>query len=415
MPRATVIANEGWDALLYPNATVPFVGKSVDPSTYVDRTLGSIERVPGEFGYEHYVPRPLPRHLELSVPTSRALSDADRALGRLAGAGRLLPNPHLLVNPYIITEALASSQIEGTQASLSEVLEAAADGEESQDIDIREVQNYIAAFEHARARLDDLPLSLRLLREAHAQLLRNVRGEEKTPGEFRSTQNWIGSPGRPLQEAIFVPPRHEPEMIDALQDWEAFLHERDSDLPPLVSCGLIHYQFETIHPFLDGNGRLGRLVIILYLIDIGELPEPLLYLSPYFERDRDAYYTLLQAVRERGELQEWLQYFLTGVAVQAKDAIDRAERLTDLQARYRAELAGDRSNASHLIDPLFANPFITTQRVMRVLGVTNAGANNVLRRLEDRGWLRKVHVGGRGGRITWVAQDIMDALSPDNR
>jgi Fic family protein len=382
----------------------------VDHSKYVDKTFGSIERVPGEFGYDHYVPRPLPRHLELRGATARALSEADRALGRLAGAGRLLPNPHLLVNPYLVTEALASSQIEGTQASLSEVLEAAADGDESQDIDIREVQNYIAAFEHARARLDDLPLSLRLLREAHNRLLRNVRGEEKTPGEFRSTQNWIGPPGHPLNEATFVPPRHDPEMTDALRDWEAFLHERDNELPPLVSCGLIHYQFETIHPFLDGNGRLGRLITILYLIDIGELPEPLLYLSPYFERDRDAYYSHLQAVRERGEMQEWLQYLFNGVATQAKDAVDRAERLTDLQAHYRAELAGDRSNAPHLIDLLFMNPFMTTQRVMRALEVTNAGANNAIRRLEDRAWLREVHVAGRGGRITWVAQGIMDIL-----
>jgi Fic family protein len=313
-------------------------------------------------------------------------------LAGLPARGRLLPNPHLLVNPSLYTEALASSQIEGTQASLSEVLEAAAEGDESPNVDIREVQNYIAAFEHARSRLKDLPLSLRLLKETHQRLLTNVRGEKKTPGEFRSSQNWIGTPGRSLKEATFVP-------------------------PPLIVCGLIHYQFETIHPFLDGNGRLGRLIIILYLIDIGELPEPLLYLSPYFERDRNAYYSHLQAVRERGEMQAWLQYFLHGVAVQAKDALDRAERLTDLQSRYRAALAGDRSNAPHLIDPLFANPVMTTQRVMRLLDVTNAGANKVLRRLEQRGWLRGVHVGGRGGRITWIADDIMTILTgpPNSR
>lgn len=383
----------------------------MDRSTYVDKTYGSVQRVPGAYGYDHYVPRPLPRGLRLDGATARALSDADRALGRLAGAGRLLPNPHLLVNPYLFTEALASSQIEGTQASLSEVFEAAAEGDESPSVDIREVQNYIAAFEHARSRLSELPLSLRLLKETHQRLLTNVRGEAKTPGEFRSSQNWIGTPGRSLEEATFVPPRHDPEMIDALRDWEAFLHERDGEHPPLIVCGLIHYQFETIHPFLDGNGRLGRLIIILYLIDIGELPEPLLYLSPYFERDRNAYYSHLQAVRERGEMQAWLQYFLHGVSVQAKDALDRAERLTDLQSHYRAALAGDRSNAPNLIDPLFANPVMTTQRVMRLLGVTNAGANNVLRRLERHGWLRQVHVGGRGGRITWIADEIMTILT----
>jgi Fic family protein len=273
------------------------------------------------------------------------------------------------------------------------------------------VQNYISAFEHGRSRLRDLPLSLRLLREMHERLLINVRGEEKSPGEFRSSQNWIGTPGRPLDEAVFVPPQHEPEMADALQDWERFLHERDTGLPPLIACGLLHYQFETIHPFLDGNGRLGRLIIILYLIDIGELPEPLLYLSPYFERDRAAYYAHLQAVRERGEMQAWLRYFLTGVAVQARDAVDRAERLMDIQKRYRTELAGDRSNAPHLIDALFVNPFMTTQRVMRSLDITNAGANNVLRKLEDRGLLRRVRSRGRGGRITWLADEIMAVLT----
>ncbi|MEX1163827.1 MAG: Fic family protein [Nitriliruptor sp.] len=382
----------------------------MDDATFVERTFGRIERVPGPYGYDHYVPAPLPRTLQLDARTTRALSEADRAIGRLAGTGRLLPNPHLLVQPYLLTEALASSRIEGTQASLTDVLEAAVDDEESPDIDVREVQNYIAAFETARRRLGELPLSLRLIREAHERLLRNVRGKEKHPGDFRITQNWIGAPGGTLEDATFVPPRHEPEMQAALRDWEALLHERDLDLPPLVVCGLLHYQFETIHPFLDGNGRLGRLLIILYLMDVGELPEPLLYLSPYFERDRPTYYARLQAVRERGEMQAWLQYFLVGVATQAKDAVDRAERLLDLQTEWRTRLAGDRSYAPHVIDLLFATPFITTQRVMRALSVTNAGANSVLRRLEKVGILERAHVGGRGGRITWVAPAILDLL-----
>ena len=383
----------------------------MDQARFVDKSFGELRRVPGDHGYLQYVPKPLPRSLALTAPTTRALSNADRALGRLAGAGRLLPNPHLLVNPYLVTEALASSRIEGTQASLSEVLEAAAAGDESKNVDVREVQNYVAAFELGRALLDELPLSLRLIRRVHERLLRNVRGEEKSPGEFRRSQNWIGRPGGTVEDAIFVPPRHEPEMIAALTDWERFLHDREGGLPPLVACGLLHYQFETIHPFLDGNGRLGRLAIILYLMDLGELPEPLLYLSPYFERDRDAYYARLQAVRERGEMQEWLEYFLTGVAEQARDAVDRAERLTDLQANYRTELAGDRSNAPHLIDLLFANPFITTHRVIEALDITNAGANSAIRRLETRGWLREFRVEGRGGRITWAAPEILRILS----
>ncbi|MTV26736.1 Fic family protein [Nitriliruptoraceae bacterium ZYF776] len=387
----------------------PSVGKKMDPSTYVDESFGAVRRSPGPHGYRYFAPRPLPRELPLNPATTRALLEADRAIGRLAGAGRLLPNPHLLVNPYLATEALASSQIEGTQASLSEVLEASAAGGASDKLDVREVQNYIAAFEHGRRRLEELPLSLRLLREMHERLLTDVRGAEKAPGEFRRTQNWIGAPGRGLNQARFVPPRHEPEMTEALADWERFLHEREQ-LPPLVSCALLHYQLETIHPFLDGNGRIGRLLIILYLVDTGELPEPLLYLSPYFERDRDAYYEHLQGVRERGRVQEYLAYFFEGVTVQARDAVARAEELTDLQQRYRAALAGDRSNAPTVIDLLFSNPFITTKRVMVELGVTNAGANNVLRRLEGRGWLAPFNVAGRGGRITWVAPSILDVL-----
>jgi Fic family protein len=385
----------------------------VDPARFVDKTFGEVRRVPGTHGYDHYVPAPIPRDLELSRETTRSLSAADRALGRLAGAGRLLANPHLLVQPYLTAEALASSRIEGTQASLSEVFEAAVDGEDSPSNDVREVQNSIAAFELGVRRLGELPLSLRLLREVHARLLRGVRGEEKSPGEFRTSQNWIGPPGRPLAEARFVPPRAVPEMTQALADWERFLHERDGNLPPLVACALIHYQFETIHPFLDGNGRLGRLAAILYLMDIGELPQPLLSLSPWFERDRDSYYERLQAVRERGEMQQWLQYFLDGVAQQAKDAVARAELLTDLQSRYRTALAGDRSSAVHVIDLIFANPYLTTARVARHLDVTPAGALNLIRKLERRGWLQRTSVAGQGGRITWVASEVMGMLQSD--
>ena len=385
----------------------------MDPAKFVDKTFGEVRRVSGRHGYDHYVPAPIPRDLDLSRETTRSLSAADRALGRLAGAGRLLVNPHLLVQPYLTAEALASSRIEGTQASLSEVFEAAVDGEDSSNDDVREVQNSIAAFELGVRRLRELPLSLRLLREAHARLLQGVRGEEKRPGEFRTSQNWIGPPGKPLAEATFVPPRAEPEMAQALADWERFLHERDGNLPPLVACALIHYQFETIHPFLDGNGRLGRLAAILYLMDIGELPQPLLSLSPWFERDRDSYYERLQAVRERGEMQQWLQYFLDGVAQQAKDAVARAELLTDLQSRYRTALAGDRSSAVHVIDLIFANPYLTTARVARHLDVTPAGALNLIRKLERRGWLQRTSVTGQGGRITWVASEVMGMLQCD--
>lgn len=383
----------------------------MDLSAYVDKTFGTIGRVPGPHGYDFFDPKPMPRSLDLDRATTKILSEADRALGKLAGTGRVLHNPHLLVQPYLTTEALASSQIEGTQASLSDVFEAAAESNDSPDMDVREVLNYIAAFELGRELLGELPLSLRLFKRVHERLLHDVRGQEKGPGEFRTSQNWIGPPGCTLDDALFVPPAHHPEMLDALADWERFLNDREFDVPPLVACALIHYQFETIHPFLDGNGRLGRLVIILYLMAIGELPQPLLYLSPWFERDRSSYYDHLQAVRERGAVQEWLRYFLTGVAVQANDAVDRAERLIDLQSWYRSDLAEDRSRATEVVDLLFDNPYVTTRRVMERLGVSNPGANNLIRRIEDRGWLRQARVSGRGGRITWVASDVMEVLT----
>ena len=383
----------------------------MDAQRYVDKRFGEVRPVPGPHGYDQYVPGPVPRALDLDQTTVRSLSAADRALGRLAGAGRLLPNPHLLVQPYLAAEALASSQIEGTQASLSEVLEAAADDAVPSSVDVREVQNYIAAFELGRRLLDQLPFSLRLIRAVHERLLTGVRGEEKNPGEFRTSQNWIGPPGRGLAEATFVPPRHDPEMKDALADWERFLHERDGGLPVLIACGLIHYQFETIHPFLDGNGRVGRLAIILYLLDTRELTEPLLYLSPWFERSRQTYYDRLQGVRERGEMQAYLQYFLDGVAAQAQDAVARAERLTDLQQQYRTALTGDRSNAVYLVDLLFANPFVTTGRVIRELDISGPGALNLIRKVEGFGWLQQVRVSGRGGRITWVAGEIKRLLT----
>lgn len=383
----------------------------MDRTRYTDQTFGRVVRTPGPHGYEAYLPAPMPRSLQLGEDVVAALSEADRALGRLAGAGRLLPNPHLLVQPYLAREALASSQIEGTQASLSDVLEIGAEGEESSDRDVREVQNYIAAFEVGRALLSDLPLSLRLLRAMHERLLRGVRGAERDPGHFRTTQNWIGPPGCGLADAVFVPPPHGEPMWDALTDWERYLNDDEVRIPPLVVAALAHYQLETIHPFVDGNGRLGRLIITLFLIERGELPEPLLYLSPYFERDRGRYYSHLQAVRERGALQEWLVYFLQGVALQARDALTRVERLVDLQARYRELMVADRSQAGAIIDLLFASPFATTRRVMEALDVTNQGANNLLRRLEQLGVVVVARRRGRGGRITWLAPDILAAIA----
>lgn len=373
---------------------------------FTSETFGRVLKTPGRFGYDAFIPTRLPRALELEEATVAALSEADRAIGRLAGAGRLLPNPQVLVNAYVTREAVASSRIEGTQATISEVFEAATEGEPRGDV--REVTNYIRAMALGLERLATLPLSKRLVEEIHAQLLDDVRGAERSPGEIRRSQNWIGSPDNRPETAVFVPPPAE-EMKEGLSDWERFLHE-DLTMPPLVRCALMHYQFETLHPFLDGNGRLGRLLIIFFLIEGGHLPEPLLYVSSYFEEHKNEYYDRLQAVRERGEIQEWLRFFLTGVSLQAQDAVVRAESLTDLRERYRHRLQGNRSRAHEIIDLVLVNPFVSTAGVAAALGITNAGATNLLRLLESLGMLTPIaRLPGRSNR--WVASEVYSAIT----
>ncbi|MGH3940856.1 MAG: Fic family protein [Pseudonocardiaceae bacterium] len=339
------------------------------------------------------------------------LSEADSALGRLAGAGRLLPDPHLLVTAYITREAVASSRIEGTQASVTEIFDAAVTGISDRG-DIQEVSNYIIALQHGLRRLEEgFPISLRLIKEMHQLLLTNVRGQERTPGEFRRSQNWISSPDNQPRTARFVPPVVE-EMWRALDDWEKYLHDEEPRLPLLIRCALLHYQFETIHPFLDGNGRLGRLFIILHLVDRGRLPTPLLYLSNYFDERKADYYDRLQHVRERGEVDAWLDFFLQGVAVQANDAVARAEVLVDLREQYRIALKGNRSRASEVVDLLFGNPIMTVRHVQNQLGVSQPGAARLLRILTQHEIVREVGV-GPGIRHRWFADGVLHVLDPE--
>jgi Fic family protein len=381
----------------------------VDPNRFVAQAYGEAVHTPGPHGYVAYRPRPLSRSTELRTDTVLLLSEADRALGRLAGAGRLLPNPHLLLQPYVAREALASSRIEGTQASLSDVFDAQA--RNLPHGPVREVTNYIRALEYGLVRLAALPVSRRLLCEVHEILLADVRGQERMPGEVRSSQNWIGSPDNRIETAVFVPPPVD-EMQPALSDLERFIHE-DVPIPPLVKVALVHYQFETIHPFLDGNGRLGRLLIIFLLVEQALLPQPLLYLSAYFERRRSDYYDRLQAVRERGELHEWLTFFLTGVTEQATDAVNRAERLVDLRETYRQRLAGDRSRAVEVVDMVFQNPVLTTTRIAQALDTSLQSALNHVRRLESEGLVVEVS-GIRGRSKRWISREIYDILEPDS-
>lgn len=340
------------------------------------------------------------------------LSGADDALGRLASAGRFLPDPTLFVRPYIRREALASSRIEGTQASLSEVFQAEASGETARDENVREVINYIAAVDRGTELLGTVPVSQRLIRDVHRVLMTGVRGHERRPGQWRNSHVFIGSTADSPETAVFVPPLAH-RLAGLLNDWERFANE-DPRLPVLVQCALLHYQFETIHPFMDGNGRVGRLMVVFFLMAKGRLPTPLLYVSPFLEERRREYYDRLQAVRERGEVQEWIQFFLHAIAVQAEDAVARAQALFDLREGYRRDLAGTRSRAAEVVDLLFENPFVTTRRVINGLGVTNQGALNLIRGLERRGWVREIGGFGRGGLTYWLAAEVFDVLNlPD--
>jgi len=378
----------------------------MDATNFVAPQWGRAVSTGGPAAYVAFVPAALPKDLHLEPQTIIALSSADSSLGRLAGVGRILPAPHLLLLPYLTREAVASSRIEGTQASISDVFEARATGDIG-SADVREVSNYIAALNHGIDRLESLPVSTRLIREMHRILLTGVRGQERTPGELRVSQNWIGS-DRP-STALFVPPTVD-EMRPALWDWEHYAHDLNPGLPLLIRTALLHYQFETIHPFLDGNGRLGRLFVVLYLVEKGVIPAPLLPLSAALEQRRSEYYERLQAVRERGEVQEWLRFFLNVVADTASDSISRAERLVDLREGYLARLAGSRSRANEVVDLIMSSPVITTRQVANGLGVSVVGAGNLLRQLQR---LDVVSEQRRGNGIAtlWRAGDVLAAVS----
>lgn len=335
-------------------------------------------------GYWAYVPAPLPPRIEWSAGLASRLSEADRAVGRLAGEGRRLPNPHLLIRPFVRREAVLSSRIEGTQATLGELLAAEAGAAvERSPADIREVASYVVALEHGVERLRELPLSLRLVRELHEKLMRGVRGDAAAPGEFRRTQNWIGPPGCTLADATYVPPPAD-RLMECLGAWETFLH--DDSVPPLVHAALAHSQFEAIHPFVDGNGRVGRLLILLQLVESGVLPAPLLYLSAFFEATRQEYYARLLAVTEKGEWEEWLDYFFRGVADQAEDALTRIQRIDELLVHWRQQLSGSTSRLPERALELFTeNPFWSVSKLAERAGVAFTTAQRAIDRLESAG------------------------------
>jgi Fic family protein len=377
---------------------------------YTATPFGSPRRTLGRHGYVAYFPAPIPRMVELPRPMIRLLTDAEAALGRLAGVGQVLPSPDLLIRPYLLREAVSSTRLEGTQASLADVFESQTNGEPPNE-DVEEVLNYIDALEWGLARRSELPLGIRLIREIHRRLLAGVRGRERTPGELRTTQNWVGSSGSTVESARYVPPPPA-ELPALLADWERYAHET-VDVPLLVQNALLHYQFETLHPFLDGNGRLGRLLSVFLLVEHGRLPAPLLYLSTYLERDRGRYYEALQAVRERGDFRPWIELFLAAVHTQAEDAVARAQRIIGLHERYRAAASAIPSGkAMSLVDFVCETPIVSSRAVERALGVTRPTALKLLRQLEGVGVLEEGRAGPRGQR-RYLARELMAAVTDE--
>lgn len=374
----------------------------MNPSQFQSKEAGSVTLT--REGYHAFVPAPLPPKIRYDEALVLALSKADTALSELAGVGRTLPNPHLFIAPYIVREAVLSTRIEGTQAGVSDfLLGEVGEKTDTEPADRQEVQNYVQALEYGCKRLADFPLSRRLVCELHARLLDGVRGKHKTPGEVRRSQNWIG--GSSPSNAIYVPPP-VPEMETALSNWESYLHERDK-YPPLIQCALMHEHFESIHPFLDGNGRVGRLLITLFLIERGRLTQPMLYLSAYIEEHKDEYYNCLQRIRTHGDWDAWLRYFLAGVTTAAGDAARQAGRLMDLWREYEYILR-DKPKAHVLLASLFANPYMTVASAEKILGVSTPTARKAVLVLEERHMLQNIPE-SPWSRL-FVARPILDAI-----
>jgi Fic family protein len=354
-------------------------------------------------GYRAFIPRPLPPvpPVDYDDEMLTLLSEADRALGRLDGSTDVLPNPDLFVFMYVRREAALSSQIEGTQASLIDLLEFEAQAAEPErPVDVEEIASYVAAMNYGLDRLQELPVSLRLIREIHERLLSGVRGSERTPGEFRRSQNWIGPPGCTLAQATYVPPPVE-EMKNALGKWEAFIHDQQP-MPTLIRVGLAHAQFETIHPFLDGNGRVGRLLITFLLVENRILARPLLYLSHFFKQHRQRYYDHLQAVRDEGDWEAWLKFFLRGVAEVAREAADTARRIVAMREEHRSLITSNLGRGTGkgltFLEQLYFRPIVNVNTVMQITELSFARANGLVSQLQGLGLLRET-TGRRRNRV----------------
>lgn len=383
-------------------------------SDYNSPEAGRIVR--GMDGNDAFVPAPLPPEVVWSTDLAAALSRADAILGELSGLGRLLPSPELLIRPYLQREAVLSSRIEGTRASLDDMLRDDPDTrDDAPDIvDVLEIRNYVAAMDHGLAELKSRPvIGLNLVLSLHHWLMSGIpgeRGRNASPGRFRTTQNWIGAPGSNPATAQYVPPPPE-HLRDCLNAWERFVNE-PSPLPDLIRCALMHEHFEAIHPFNDGNGRVGRLLVTLFLIERNRLSQPLLYLSEFIEANRLAYYECLQRVRTHGDWVNWILFFLEGVTVTARRAVRQTSQLIDYRETLFKELTS-RPKLIALIDPLLANPYMTVARASRILDVSLPTGRTALKEMESRGILSTVEASVR--RRLMVSKPIMEIIYGDDQ
>jgi len=363
-------------------------------------------------GYKAFIPEPLPPKppIKFDDELLNLLSEADRALARLDGIVTVLPNPDLFIAMYVKKEAILSSQIEGTQASLEGVLEFEANLVPKENIyDIKEVINYVKALDYGVERLKTLPMSLRLIKEVHKILMENTRGATKNPGEFRTTQNWIGPAGAGLSEAIFVPP--PPNMvINLMGDLENFIHQKDN-IPPLIKISLIHYQFETIHPFLDGNGRIGRLLITFYLYWKNLLSNPLLYLSFYLKTNREAYYDLLMKIRKESSWGEWIKFFLKGVYETSQESANTAGEIIKLKDKIIYKLYENSVSSIYavkLLEILFDTPLVEVKDVVSKLKIHKDTANELIKSFEKIGILHEIT--GKQRYRKYIFKDYVDII-----
>jgi len=378
------------------------------PNEFHNPKVGKAIRT--QTGYWTFIPAPLPPEIEWTPPLILALSDADRELSKLTTLAGNFPFPRLLTQPFMRREAVLSSRIEGTRASLVDLYnyESAQLSFLEPTDDVREVHNYVLALDYGLERLETLPVSTRLVREIHAKLMEGVRGGHLTPGEFRKTQNWIGPAGSTIETATYVPPPVD-EMRNALGDLEKFIHA-DTETPTLARAGMIHYQFEAIHPFLDGNGRVGRLIIMLLFHEWNILSQPLLNLSAYFERHRQEYYDHLLAVSQRGKWEEWLRFFLRGISLQAQDSVFRMTSLQGIRTKYETLVQADRNSArmAAVVDFVFSRPILTIKQLESGLDMPYMAAKRYVEKLVDAGVLQETT--GYARNRVFQANEIFDAL-----